>query len=973
MIPLCTLTLFGAVAAAPLANGDFGRGLEGWGTQNSWYERPQGAGLAQVLVAEKEGHQGGAALKIVARDNRNLALQSLPAYPGRYRVTGWIRCQGIQPGEAGVLVEWLDGKEKWLRGDWAVRVSGTRPWQSFDAIVEAPPTTRSAHFDLIATEPNRGTVWFDHVGFERLASGFPVPQAPEVQAATPPGGDGYLEIHWDPARLTAGTCRLLLYCQPDEAAALGDQPPSLLADSQEGRAVIGSLETGRRYSLAARAVNADGQASPLGPVIRATVADRQPPRPGSIDARRAARPGEVVVGWSPHLLDDDVATVHVVAPAATVLPTAPAATGLATAPGATGSATAPGATGSASAPGQSVQIAGSNPRAPSGIRELAAIDAGPLYAVARPFYCTSPWAEVRVALPAGARIGVWCEDRHGNRGEVGWTEIRAARSPGGAGAARETAPFALWAVPPTDQVRRDAPPPPVASSSAQARLVLLTGQDKGFQLLLRPQAVLHRVRVALAPLVHDDGASRIDRRWLAYHFVNYVRIEKNSRATPAEELVWPAPAEYPDELGEDLQRDLPAASIQPIYIRVTGPRDARPGRYRGRGRIVCDEGMRDFEITVRVSPVALPESLRLKLVYWFSWDDPCKRWGVERSSADGWRVLARLSELMRAHHQNAVVVPWDLVRSWQKPDGSLVHDFREFDRYIETFRARGVDRLFCLSHVGGRSTEEWECPTMCSHRHTVRRLESGEPESIDALELLPALERHLADAGLLDRFAVHVADEPIAKNLASYRQLSAKVRRAAPRLRRIDAVHVPDLQGALEIWVPQLNYFQQWLDRYRAAQRNGDEVWFYIAWVPQGHYPNRMIDSQAVKPRVLHWLGAIYQTSGYLHWALNQWQIPLSSLGSPGDQYIVWPSRRWVANSSLRYEAEREGLEDGELFFQLRAALERRGLSAAEAQKECERITRQAVRGFEDYTRDWRQLEKARGLLLDRLEQESGK
>ena len=69
----------------------------------------------------------------------------------------------------------------------------------------------------------------------------------------------------------------------------------------------------------------------------------------------------------------------------------------------------------------------------------------------------------------------------------------------------------------------------------------------------------------------------------------------------------------------------------------------------------------------------------------------------------------------------------------------------------------------------------------------------------------------------------------------------------------------------------------------------------------------------------------LFPARAYLHGALNPWQIPLSSLGSPGDQYICWPSRRFIANSSLRYAAEREGLEDCELMFMLRTVLEKRG------------------------------------------------
>ena len=121
------------------------------------------------------------------------------------------------------------------------------------------------------------------------------------------------------------------------------------------------------------------------------------------------------------------------------------------------------------------------------------------------------------------------------------------------------------------------------------------------------------------------------------------------------------------------------------------------------------------------------------------------------------------------------------------------------------------------------------------------------------------------------------------------------------------------------------------------------------------------------------WLNALEGTSGYLHWALNWWSIPLTSLGSPGDQYIVWPSRRFIANSSLRYEAEREGLEDCEALRRLQAALERRGLAREAALAELRRLARPAVRGIEDSTRSWDDLEAVRRAVIERVIAEEGK
>ena len=477
------------------------------------------------------------------------------------------------------------------------------------------------------------------------------------------------------------------------------------------------------------------------------------------------------------------------------------------------------------------------------------------------------------------------------------------------------------------------------------------------------------VKVTFDPLVQTRGKGRIEPRWLAYHFVNYVKLEKNSRATPAEELVWKAPAEYPDELSDDIVRNLPAGRVQPVFVRVTIPRGCAPGIYRGRGYVESAEGRSSFDIALRVTKTELPLQPRLKFVYWFSWEAPCKQFGVEQFSEDGWRVLSRLGELMRSYHQNVVVVPWwgDFIQVWRTADGSLLYDFRNFDRFIHTFQMERVDRLFCLSHLGARSTGEWLCPTMRSHMHRVRHLLNGEEEWVDIVSLLPEIERHVHAMGLSERFCVHVADEPIPENVESYRQLARRVKEAAPTLRRIDAIHVPDLRGALEVWVPQLNYFEKWLDQYRAAQQEGNELWFYVAWVPQGKYPNRMIDSFAIKPRVLHWLNAIYDTSGYLHWALNHWHIPLSSLESPGDQFICWASQRFIANSSLRYEAEREGLEDCELMFLLRERLVSRGLSREAAQAQVEAIARKAVHSPQDYTRSYEELESVREELIAAL------
>ncbi|MCD6351594.1 MAG: hypothetical protein J7M26_05700, partial [Armatimonadetes bacterium] len=308
-----SLLVAAALSVSLIVNGDFEQGLRNWSTRHGWYEQPKGAGLSEVTVAEGEGHDGGKALKIVGKNNRGLAMQVFEAYPGRYKVSGWIRCQGLGDARAGVLLEWMSGQGKWLRGDWAVQVSGDQGWKRFEATLQAHADTRSVHFDLLTTAPNSGTVWFDDIVCERVVGDLPEPVPPQVTAETPEGADGCLEVRWDPKALAEGTVRLLIYC---EQKPLSDSPslvPRVVAAADDGKAMVWSLEKGQRYFVAARAVNADLRASALGKPVEATPQDRQAPRPGWLSAERLAD-GRVRVGWSPHVLDLDVKTLHLVAP-----------------------------------------------------------------------------------------------------------------------------------------------------------------------------------------------------------------------------------------------------------------------------------------------------------------------------------------------------------------------------------------------------------------------------------------------------------------------------------------------------------------------------------------------------------------------------------------------------------------------------------------------------------------------------------
>ena len=147
--------------------------------------------------------------------------------------------------------------------------------------------------------------------------------------------------------------------------------------------------------------------------------------------------------------------------------------------------------------------------------------------------------------------------------------------------------------------------------------------------------------------------------------------------------------------------------------------------------------------------------------------------------------------------------------------------------------------------------------------------DSPEAEAFHAW-FLPKLVAHLRENGWLDIYLQHLADEPTQTNKESYRALAALLRKHAPELKIVEACHEKDLVGAMDVWVPQLNYLKDDFAHYQARQKAGEEVWFYTCVFPQGEYANRFIEQPLVKTRLLHWINFRYGITGYLHWGYNQ-------------------------------------------------------------------------------------------------------
>jgi hypothetical protein len=936
-----------------IRNGGFEDGLSGWATDHQWYVQGD-KGLSATSVDETLAHGGTRSLRIQGDGNRGIVLQNCESWPDRFVASGWIRCEGLDGAQATILLEWKDVEGKWLSGLPVGSVTGTSDWTRVEIAFDAPAEAHSVSIDCLTSAPNKGTAWFDDLSLTDTTTDTEPPGAVTFAASAPEGESGAVLVDWSGWTAEPDVARYRVYVAEQPFSRIQGLAPAKDENRFAKRSVVRGLEVGRTYYAAVQAVDQDGNARTDVEAIAVTTMDRKAPR--ALRPRVwpvAAATPSVMVEWTPSIVDGDIRSYEVLwrevaQPDAVRRSQAVEGTSyiVSDLPASTAIEVAVVARDAAGNVAEETWVALQAPAgAPTGFSARAADGAALDAAISREpslwpgldwAYATAPGYHASPAVLA---------PRDGSGGAVLTLEPAAT-------------PFATaWAASALDKVFRDAAAPGEAGT---VDLLAARNESETGQMVVRADADLGAVSAWCTPL-RSEGRAEIAPAEVHLNWVGYVQVDENSRATPKEHVVRVAPAEFPDELLEAESVEVASGQAQPLFVRVDVPRDAQPGTYHGAVRVTCARGSIAVPVQLEVVPFTFPDRTRLLVTNWFGEGPIAEKHGVEPWSEEFWRVLRVYALTMARHHQNIAWASPSLVQVWQEEDGSFSYDYSRFDRWVELFDEAGLGARIEIGHYGGRKTGEWECPEFVFSERPATRRADGSPTTVPVPEFAHAMQEHLRQRGWLERSMQHIADEPIPVNEDSWRGISRIVHEAAPDLRRIDAIHVTDLDGDLEVWVPQLNFYRDAYDALIEKQKQGiAEVWFYIAWVPQYPFPNRLIDVPTLNARIAHWMNYLYGAPGYLHWGLNWWNLKLGNF-SPGDEWIMWPGEDGP-HSSLRYEAQREGLEDCEYLSLLED--KHRAAGEADPARRSKELAGQLVRAMTDYETDPAKLEAVRRQLV---------
>ena len=487
------------------------------------------------------------------------------------------------------------------------------------------------------------------------------------------------------------------------------------------------------------------------------------------------------------------------------------------------------------------------------------------------------------------------------------------------------ASISLWPIDPLVQVFQDDTPP--ARKPRPLEVLAARNEYESAQFALRADVPLTNISARVAGL-----------RGARVEFVGHVPIKMNTHETEPDEFVRMAPDMFPDPLFPDPVERLAPDTTLPLWATLRIPKAKKPGTYDLRIIVECDQGTFEEPFSLRVMSATVPDKRNLWVTNGFSLIGPLfqKFHKVELFTKKFWNIVEHYAKMMREYRNNVVHTNFDwLVEYKAGKNGKLLIDFSNFDRWVRLFQKTGT--IGRIEGSGFASRNPWKAPEFDIDIKVVekgkvvnKKGRMGDPEVEAFLEqFFGTLQKHLKKRGWLKDYMQHVAGEAVIENVASARRYAERLYKYAPEIRHTEALHCKEMmEGVIDVWVPQVNNFDEDYEFYRKRKEMGDELWFYTCCFPGGTFPNRFIDCALIKVRLLHWLNFRFGATGYLHWGLNQWRTddPYTEMHSrlspgitlpPGDAWIVYPSDEHILLSSIRYEAMRDGIEDYELLIQL--------------------------------------------------------
>lgn len=471
------------------------------------------------------------------------------------------------------------------------------------------------------------------------------------------------------------------------------------------------------------------------------------------------------------------------------------------------------------------------------------------------------------------------------------------------------------------------------------------GEKVFAQAVVSSEEELKDVRLSVSDL--RNGKSLIGAENIRLQFVSYVVSDlldttKYGQCGSREDKSKWGEVLVADVLDINDSMTVPAGRKQPVWMTVSVPSDARPGKYSGKLTITSSNAKArslNVELTVadHVLPPARDWAFHLDL-----WQNPYSVARYENvplwSEAHFEAMRPEMRMLAEAGQKSVTATimsrPWNgqtedafgsMVTKIRRIDGTWLYDYTIFDRWVEFMFSLGIDKqINCYSMIPWALEFDY-IDQATSSPATFQAAPGSEEYNEYWGAFIADFARHLKAKGWFEKTMIAMDERP----LESMQAVLGLIRKVEPafKISLAGNYHEPVIYDIVD-FSETFSGKQEFPESAKAKRKELGLTTTFYTCCAEAH-PNMFVISDPDEAAWLGWFAQAEGYDGYLRWAYNSWTLdPLADARfrtwPAGDCFVVYPGGR----GSVRFSKLVEGIQDFEKVRILRSRWQETGNEA---------------------------------------------
>lgn len=471
------------------------------------------------------------------------------------------------------------------------------------------------------------------------------------------------------------------------------------------------------------------------------------------------------------------------------------------------------------------------------------------------------------------------------------------------------------------------------------------GEKVFAQAVVSSEEELKDVRLSVSDL--RNGKSLIGAENIRLQFVSYVVSDlldttKYGQCGSREDKSKWGEVLVADVLDINDSMTVPAGRKQPVWMTVSVPSDARPGKYSGKLTITSSNAKArslNVELTVadHVLPPARDWAFHLDL-----WQNPysvARYENVPLWSEAHFEAMRPVMRMLAEAGQKSVTAtimsrPWNgqtedafgsMVTKIRRIDGTWLYDYTIFDRWVEFMFSLGIDKqINCYSMIPWALEFDY-IDQATSSPATFQAAPGSEEYNEYWGAFIADFARHLKAKGWFEKTMIAMDERP----LESMQAVLGLIRKVEPafKISLAGNYHEPVIYDIVD-FSETFSGKQEFPESAKAKRKELGLTTTFYTCCAEAH-PNMFVISDPDEAAWLGWFAQAEGYDGYLRWAYNSWTLdPLTDARfrtwPAGDCFVVYPGGR----GSVRFSKLVEGIQDFEKVRILRTQWQKEGNEA---------------------------------------------